>query len=435
MAKHAGPQRPGFGAIIREALAEPLVAARAYAVAASAWLLGRSSINWGAHWSAREAFVLATDLAFVVLSSAFVWGTLSWAQARRRIAEIDAGAARQARATIKGLLEQIVNLAPEAVFVKDLEGRYTLANPAALRIFGRTPDEVLGRDDFALLPPADAGRLQAIDREVMTTGRMWSAEERVAAPTGARILQTSKGALVDAEGKVAGVFGIAHDITDRVELERSVVQASEAEQERIGREIHDGLCQRLTASCFVANRLVRGLSKAPGQDVADLATELQEQLRETLREARNLAHGKMPVQIDGLSLHKALQALVDEAQANYGAPCHFDAEWFCTTLDQERATHLYRIAQEALNNAFKHAHAKQIQATLRASEREVQLRVVDDGVGMSGSGARWGHVGLVAMRHRADIIGAELFISSAPSQGTEVRCELKLSDSLRKTSS
>ena len=426
---HAGLQRLRLGVIVRGALAEPSVAALAYATAASAWLLGRSSINWGVHWSPREALVLAADLAFVVLSSAFVWGALSWAQARRRSAELDAGAARHAKAEIKGLLEQIVNLAPEAVFVKDLEGRYTLANPAALRIFGRSADEVLGRDDFALLPADDARRLQAIDREVMATRRIWSAEERVAAPTGARILQTSKGALVDVDGKVAGVFGIAYDITDRIALERSVVQASEAEQERIGREIHDGLCQRLTASCFVASRLVRGLAAVSAQEAANLAAELQEQLRETLREARSLAHGKMPVQIDGLSLREALQALVNEVQANYGTPCYLDADWRCTTLDQERATHLYRIAQEALNNACKHARAKQIRAVLRASDHEVQLRVVDDGLGMAGSDARWGHVGLVAMRHRADIIGAKLFIDSALTQGTEVRCELRLSDS------
>ncbi len=217
---------------------------------------------------------------------------------------------------------------------------------------------------------------------------------------------------------------IVQDVSERRALEREIIEISTAEQARIGREIHDGICQQLLAT----DLMVLGLERRMARDGADAKAleslrQIAAQIEQALGQARALANGSAPVHIDAASLQASLQAMAASATSTHGVPCAVEFSGDAQGMDQVTATHLYRIAQEAVANAAKHAHASRIEIRLEAHGAAFSLRVDDDGVGLPEADPAWGHLGLSIMRYRARIIGASLGFVSRPGGGTQVRCE------------
>ena len=216
------------------------------------------------------------------------------------------------------------------------------------------------------------------------------------------------------------------DITDRKELEKEILRISDREQWRIGQELHDNLGQQLTAIELMCESLKSDLQeKYP--TLADQPAKMGAFLREAILQTRALAHGLTAFRLDADGLELALQELCSRTDSLGRARCRFVCEESVTFKDSEAAGHLFRIAQEAVNNAVKHATAREIVVTLSANQSDITLTIADDGKGMPKSHRPRGGrgMGLQVMQHRANAIGAELHISSREPKGTVVECTVR----------
>ena len=348
---------------------------------------------------------------------------------RNAQAELALALSRQEVARSEQAFRALFESSPTGVIVIDASSaRIVDASARAQRMFGAACDALVGTLMLDLSHPDDRAAAQAYYAR-LAQGDEWSktVERRYVRKSGiAFIADVVASVLRDKAGRVVQAIVSIVDVTDRRALEREVLEVSTAEQARIGQEIHDGLCQRLTAVGFMLHHLEQALTRKSDSEAAGTARDALTQVRQTLKEARAWARGVSPVQIEGEALPAALGSLAREMAEVFSVPCRFSMDGNVAGLDRIVATHLYRIAQEAMNNAYKHARATAIAVTLAADGARVSLQVRDDGVGMREGEPSWGRMGLSIMRYRARIIHASLTVLSAEGGGTEVRCELAL---------
>lgn len=208
------------------------------------------------------------------------------------------------------------------------------------------------------------------------------------------------------------------EITERRRLEGEIINVSEIEQMRIGQELHDGLGQHLTATAFQAALLARDLD---GQPAALIAERIETMLGDAVSQTRLLARGLFPVELEDNGLGAALAQLAANTRDFRGLACKLHCPETVDVQDHTVAIHLYRIAQEAVNNAAKHARCRNVDITLGRRGGDLVLCVVDDGAparqGEAGPG-----MGLGIMRHRARLIGAVIALGprSGDNTGWEV---------------
>ncbi len=219
------------------------------------------------------------------------------------------------------------------------------------------------------------------------------------------------------------IFVFLRDTTQRMQLKQQIIEMGTAEQERIGREIHDGIGQHLTAIGMMANGLERKLIQRQHPEEAAAAGELVRHMRQVLIETKALAKGLSPIQIGPDGLADALSLLVERVQEWAGVHCRLSCTGKMGALDEMTAVHLYRIAQEAINNTVKHAQATAIEVALEDSGGTLTLAVRDDGSGIDPARESEGGLGLHIMHYRAGIIGAHLAIEPAAEGGTLVECK------------
>jgi signal transduction histidine kinase len=209
-------------------------------------------------------------------------------------------------------------------------------------------------------------------------------------------------------------------------LEREIIGISEREQERIGQDLHDGICQYLAAlSCSAASLK----SDLEGHDLvaeARVADELARFLRDAVVQTRNLARGLVPVQMDEAGLASALEELTASATRLLGIRCVYESAGAPLIRDNAVAMHLYRIAQEAINNATKHGGATNVLVSFIADGKATTLRIADDGAGISKTAAGSDGMGLGLMHYRARLVGGELSIEEPHAGGTVVSCGIPL---------
>jgi signal transduction histidine kinase len=209
------------------------------------------------------------------------------------------------------------------------------------------------------------------------------------------------------------------------ELEREVVAAGERERHRIGADLHDGLCQYLAGITCVTNSLHEDLASL-FPPLAGTAAELDELLKEAVVQARNMARGIAPVQMEDDGLVLALDELAANMRRIHEIDCDFDTEGESRVPDCEVATHLYLIAQEATSNALRHGQATSISIRLRVDDNEIRLSIRDNGVGIQDAAGSTTGMGLRSMRYRAGVLNGTIDITSAGEGGTEVCCRAPL---------
>lgn len=211
-------------------------------------------------------------------------------------------------------------------------------------------------------------------------------------------------------------------LEERRQLEEDIVSVSEHEQQRIGQDLHDGLCQHLAAIGCAARVLAEDLQTRGIPEARDAAM-IEDALHDAVMEARNLARGIFPVHVDQDGLSAALNDLAHVTSRLTGAEIalHEGAE---VLIDNPEASmHFYRIAQEAVANAVRHGKARHVDIGLCIKKQGLELSIKDDGSGMAadGKGPVTG-MGLRTMRYRAQVLGACLEIKSEPGRGTTVIC-------------
>ena len=219
------------------------------------------------------------------------------------------------------------------------------------------------------------------------------------------------------------VLALMHDVTEQRLLERRMLDAVARAQQQMGSDLHDGVCQQLTGLLLLAQALEGAARRGEAIALADL-TQLREYLAAGALEVRQVSQSLYPVVLSQHGLVDALHQLCDSVRALHRIPCTCHTSLARVSLEGA-AIHLYRIAQEAVANAVRHARCTTITVELTRTVNDLVLTITDDGTGLPASPARRPPgMGLHSMSHRAEAIGAFLSIHPRDGGGTVVRCAL-----------
>jgi signal transduction histidine kinase len=230
--------------------------------------------------------------------------------------------------------------------------------------------------------------------------------------------------VLDGQKKVVKIVGAPLDITERRRLEQEILQISELEQRRIGQDLHDGLCQQLAGTELMSQVLEHKLERKSKADAAR-AGEIAKQVRKAISQTRLLARGLFPVVLESEGLMSALEELASNTEEMFHITCKFRCDTPALIHDHTAATHLYRIAQEAVSNAIKHGKAREVRIHLKTAEDRIALVVKDDGLGLPKVLPHKQGMGLRIMQYRADFIGGSLVVQPDKEGGTSVVCSLQ----------
>jgi signal transduction histidine kinase len=218
---------------------------------------------------------------------------------------------------------------------------------------------------------------------------------------------------------------IFRDITERKRLEREILEISDRERRRIGQDLHDGLCQHLAGIELMSQVLQQKLAGKSKPDSAR-AAEIARHVREAISQTRSLARGLSPVTLESEGLASALRELASNAEKMFGVSCRVECADDPPNLAVAMATHLYRIAQEAVSNGIKHGKATQVEICLETNKERLKLSVRDNGSGLPKIPPRTDGMGLRIMRYRAGMVGGILSIEPAAPGGTLVECTVPM---------
>ena len=222
---------------------------------------------------------------------------------------------------------------------------------------------------------------------------------------------------------------LINEVAERKRLEKEILDVSEQERRRIGHELHDGLSQHLTGTALVAQWLGENLEKKDTKE-ASAAGRIVALIEEAINQTHAMAQGLLPAEIDEEELIAALHELAATTREQFRIGCafSFDGRMELPLPDGSMATHLHRIAQEAVRNAARHSKAQQIDISLTKTPGMVTLAVTDDGIGLQPPRPRKTELGLRIMAYRASLIGADFKINSTSGNGTCVVCRLPLTN-------
>jgi len=315
----------------------------------------------------------------------------------------------------------LAETAREGIIIASTRGIIEYANPAAEQLFGYKPRELLGARLNCLMPREQSIAHDGYMQRYLQTGypRIIGSGRQLAAKRkdGSRFpIHLSIGDI--RTNQVRLFAGVIMDMSEQQQLQREILEIPVSEQRRVGQELHDGLGQQLTGLGMLATSL---LNKA-GKPEHELATRLASGLKEALSQVRALARGLMPVDIEAEGFTRSLESLVSEMRAQCNTPIILTVNEHIRILDNSSALHLYRIAQEALNNAIKHAEASDIEVSIGMAGDRGCLAIRDNGRGFDYSAQKSPGLGLRIMQHRCALIDAELEIRSSAAQGTELEC-------------
>ncbi len=225
-------------------------------------------------------------------------------------------------------------------------------------------------------------------------------------------------------GLLVGIWGSCIDVTERVALERRMVATLEEQQQRIGRELHDGVGQLLTGVRMLSQIMAENTA---GTEAGELAGKIAKFAEDASQQVRSIYYGLTPAQLTLEGLASALEELVINTDALPNITCTYEHDGRVEVTELEEKLHLYRIVQEAVNNALKHARASNILVSFRGEQENIIIRVTDNGIGFDPTKRNGKSLGVDSMHYRARAIHAHLDIDSTPGSGTSILCILRRS--------
>jgi PAS domain S-box-containing protein len=315
---------------------------------------------------------------------------------------------------------ELLHLSHDAIFAWSDDEGIQFWSKGAAQLYGYASSEVLGVAPRVLFNHT-ATPWSEMEAELHER-RLWQGELHRTTKAGRAVIVSSRLQLVPASGAATVILETDRDITERRRLEQEVLEILGAEQRRIGQDLHDGLCQHLAGIEFRAAVVADQLATVP--EAQREITKIGELIREGARQARMLSRGLSPVSLEAEGLMAALKELTESSGDLFGNSCRFQCTKPVAVRDNVVATHLYRIAQEAVSNAARHGRAKSIVVALDRTINGIRLSIRDDGLGFRVSPNRAGGMGLHIMRYRAELIGATLTIDVGKGSGARVTCLL-----------
>lgn len=331
---------------------------------------------------------------------------------------------RQRAADALRRLAAIVEFSNDAILGKSLDGVVVSWNAGAERLYGYTAEEMVGQPVSRLCPPERYNEVRQNLKRVRQGARIQHLETTRIRKGGELVeVSLSISPVRNADGNVIGASAIARDVSEHRRLQREVLEIAALEQRRIGQDLHDGTGQELTGLAMMAERLAGELA-AKHLPESNSAAKIVDGLEEALSHVRALAKGLVPVEVDAEGLMIALAELASRTTDLHGVNCTFACDEPVCILDNQTAMHLWRLSQEAVNNAVKHGRGRNIRIELGDDGQILTLTIADDGRGMMSSREQSAGSGLRIMNYRAELIGATLTVSPAQPQGTVVTCQL-----------
>jgi len=322
------------------------------------------------------------------------------------------GALQESQARAQALLDAN----PDLIFRMNSEGDYLDFHASDQTLLAVPADEIIGHNVAEFFEPGfvaehrehvdnalESGQVQLWQYQLPIQGEVRNLE--------ARIIRSGEDEII----------AIVQDITEQTRLEREVISSGENERKRIGHDLHDGLGQEITAVSLAlqALSLKLGREESPhAQTVKNVTVSMQNLISEVRRFARQLS----PVFSKEFGLDAALKALAEEIKEYSDVECHAHCSYDGETLDTDVAVHLYRIAQESVNNAIRHSGAENIVLRYGRDGDSVYLEVLDDGKGVPTKEHRVDGIGLRSMRYRARILRGRLDVAPRARGGTRVLC-------------
>jgi PAS domain S-box-containing protein len=275
---------------------------------------------------------------------------------------------------------------------------------------------------YSRIHPDDKRRWSVEAAEMFLSGKPLRSSYRVIARDG-RVLwfQCEAKMIRRPDGSPWFIHGVGFDITERKSLEESILEISAREQRRIAQDLHDGLGQHLTGIAFMSKVLQEKLSDQSLPE-AEEAAKIVRMVNDAIDNTRQLARGLHPVAAEPQGLMSALRKWANEVEVLFQIRCSFHCDAPVYVPDANAATHLYRIAQEAVNNAIRHGKSKNIVISLAEKGGTAVLTIQDDGGGFPAKPTSVPGVGLSIMNYRADMIGGSLKVQPNDSRGITVTC-------------
>ena len=308
---------------------------------------------------------------------------------------------------------------PESETIED-------ANPAAAAFYGYPRERLrnMGIEDLCATPPLTAASLRQRARQET---RGYATFPHRLASGEIRTVEVHSSP-VEVGGRRL-LFAIIHDVTERKLLEKQILDIGESERQRIGQDLHDSLGGLLTGAALLSKALAHRLGAAAIAE-ASVAEEVVRCINDAIGQTRAISHGLCPAGLGAAGLVAGLSEFTAETTKRSGIPCHLQADKGVMIRDQSVASHLFRIVQEAVNNAIRHSGARHLTIRLAKAGDQVLLEVRDDGKGLPHHRPMGKGLGLRTMKYRADVIGAQFGVKSSEGRGTVVSCLLPFGGAL-----
>jgi len=332
----------------------------------------------------------------------------------------------------ESLLRALVDNSSAAIYLKDAAGRYLLINRRHMELWPVMKDFKAGTTPYDWFSEETARSFIASDNEVFESGKTKTFEESVTAADGLRTYLTIKFPVFDDSQQVIAVGGISADISDlqqarqtlieRERLLRNLIDVQENEKQFLCHEFHDGLIQYAVGS----KMLLEGMRDRGLPDVCAAAIgSVIDCLAKGIEEGRRVIRGIRPAALDDLGLRAAVEDIVsDLRETGVAVDCQLDPT--IDTIPPPLQTTVYRVVQEALNNARKHSGSQRLSLTVGRGITEVVVTAEDFGCGFDREKIGGRGFGLVSMRERSRLVGGNCAVESTPGQGTKVTINLPL---------
>lgn len=323
------------------------------------------------------------------------------------------------------LNDTLVRESAAMIGMVDHEGKILKVNPSVEKISGYTSKELVGKMvwDCGLVDPEEIPRTLARLKQLQEGAPRVTAISRTRTKSGElRIIQVHNTATRNEHDEIEGYIITAIDITEQQRLQHHLMEAIEQEQARIGHDLHDGVGQLLTGIGSLVEMLQMRLKETEHTE----AGRIHELVQQAIQQVRQLSRNMSPAAIQHRDLEASLVLLADTVRTSFRRECEFTSDLTVKIEDPTQSTHLFRMAQEAVNNAIRHGHPKHIRISLRQEDAtHAVLEVYNDGRSFDCRPGSEG-IGLRVMNYRASLIHADFSVNCPPEGGVKITCKFPL---------